>query len=297
MERIGFIGAGMMGSGIVLNLRKAGYQLLVYKRKIDTADDITSRLLEADIQLTDKLEEVFSFGELLLTCLPDSPTVERIITGKDGLLSVKDTPVETVIDFTTAHPDSTKDLVTELGKRHISFLDAPMTGGPPQAAAGELGLAVGGTRELYDRFSPMFELIAKHYQYAGSSGSGNLLKLINNFFGIMNTCATAAAYAMIEESEVDKDAFYSFISQSGGNSNAFRSIMAKIQSGDFTLSFELGLAHKDISYMKDFFERSGGFPIFSGTYEVMEQAMEDGFAQRDLREVYFSIKEHLKPLK
>ncbi len=292
-EVAGLIGAGMMGSGIARNLKLAGYPVQVYKRRLREDDEAVRECRSLDIPVTTDMQELFSTCELLLTCLPDSPTVESVITGEEGLLSCRERKVKRVIDFTTAHPESTKAIAEKLARHDISLLDAPMTGGPQQAHEGELGLAVGGSRELFDRYTPLFGIISRHFSYAGPQGSGNVLKLINNFLGIMNNCAGAAAYSLIEGTEIDPDAFYRFISNSGGNSSGFQAVMTRIMKQEFPMGFALGLAHKDLTYMKDLFERAGGFPIFSGTYEVMNRAVEEGFGDRDLREVYFSIKKHL----
>lgn len=296
MERIGFIGAGMMGSGIARTLKAAGYPVVVYKRTISEDNAIIRKLRNGDIRLTTDLEQVFENSDVLLLCLPDSPTVETILLGSNGLAAHEKRTVHTVIDFTTAHPDSTKRIGSELEKMKIRFMDAPMTGGPKQAEQGELGLAVGGPRELFETYTPLFATIAKHFQYAGPLGSGNVLKLINNYLSIMNTCAASAVYAMIEQSDIEKDAFYEFISKSGGDSKGFQNIMTRIRKQEFPMGFALKLAHKDISYMKDLFDRSGGFPIFSGTCAVMDQAMDEGYGERDMREVYFNIKEHVQSI-
>lgn len=296
MERIGFIGAGMMGSGIARTLKAAGYPVLVYKRAISEDDAIIRELKKRDIQLTTNLEQVFETTDVLLLCLPDSPTVETILLGRSGLALHEKRTVHTVIDFTTAHPDSTKRVGIELGKLKIRFMDAPMTGGPKQAEQGELGLAVGGPRELFETYTPLFATIAKHFYYAGPLGCANVLKLINNYLSIMNTCAASAVYALIEQSDIEKDSFYEFISKSGGDSKGFQNIMTRIRKQEFPMGFALKLAHKDISYMKDLFDRSGGFPIFTGTCDVMDQAMDEGYGERDMREVYFNIREHVKSI-
>ncbi len=296
MEQIGFIGAGMMGSGIACRLSAAGYPVTAHKRHIREDDPLVRKLRNHPIEITEDLSAVFAKAEVLFTCLPDSPTMEQVLL--EGMLTVPENKlnVRAVIDFTTAHPESSRKIAHALGERGITFLDAPMTGGPMNADEGTIRLAVGGERELFDRFSSLFSAIADPFYYAGPVGSGNIVKLINNYLAIMNTCASAAVFTLIEESPIDKESFYQFISRSGGNSWGFQNLMGSIRSGEFPLSFALGLAHKDLRYMRDLFDEAGGFPLFSGTIDTMSRAVSDGYGSKDLREVFFSVKQHLKPL-
>ncbi len=293
-ERVGVIGAGMMGIGIARNLKLAGYPVHVYKRKLSEDDEAIKECRELDIPVTTDKGQLFSTVELLLTCLPDSPTVEAVLIDEGGLLSCQARTVERVIDFSTAHPESTKKVAHILSQAGISMLDAPMTGGPPQARKGELGIAAGGSRELYEQYIPLFEIIARHYHYAGPQGSGNVLKLINNFLSIMDICAAAGAYSLVEGTDVSTEAFYNFISNSGGNSVGLNAVMSRIMTQTFPLGFALKLAHKDLSYVKSLYEPAGGFPLVSATYDVMDKALNEGYADKDFRDVYFHIKDKLQ---
>jgi 2-hydroxy-3-oxopropionate reductase len=104
MKKIGIIGAGAMGKGIAKNLQKAGYDVVAHKRNIDEANDVIKYLRANDVAITSDLQSIFKSVDILLTCLPDSPTVENVLVGKEGLVNCEESSVKTVIDFSTAHP-------------------------------------------------------------------------------------------------------------------------------------------------------------------------------------------------
>ncbi|MGE5851425.1 MAG: NAD(P)-dependent oxidoreductase [Candidatus Methylomirabilota bacterium] len=244
-ENIGFLGPGLMGRGIVKNLLAKGYQVTVYAHR-DTLN--LEELTRRGASVTKSLAEAGEKSSVVMLCLPSSKEVEASVLGPAGLLqSMK--PNSVIIDFSTSLPASTRMLCDRLQERKVALLDAPMTGSAPQANAGELNLMVGGEQRVYERCLPMFRAIAKNIIYVGPSSHGNIVKLINNFLAQLNNAAVAEVLPLAVKAGVDLKALYDVVRVSGGNSRVFESWVPGICRRDFTVTFHLKLAHKDMAYM------------------------------------------------
>ena len=244
-ENIGFLGPGLMGRGIVRNLLAKGFKVTVYVHRDGlTLDELT----RAGASVTKSLAEVGEKNPTVMLCLPSSMEVEASILGTSGLLqSMK--PGSIIIDLSTSLPASTQMLAGRLKDRQVDLLDAPMTGSAPQANAGELNLMIGGERNVYERCLPIFRAIAKNIIYVGASSHGHLVKLINNFLAQLNNAAVAEVLPLAVKAGVDLKAMYDAIRVSGGNSRVFETWVPGICRRDFTVTFRLKLAHKDMAYM------------------------------------------------
>ena len=291
-KSIGLIGAGLMGRGIAENLRKAGYPLIIHKRNMSDLDERLVTLRDEGAELTEDLGELFGNVDILMTCLPSSVEVEEVIVGPKGLMSHNDTPVRTVIDFTTAKPSSTRQIVPQLAERGIVFLDSPMTGGPVQAQAGELHIAVGGDKTAFDGLQDVLGSIAQDIVYAGPPGSGDCLKLFNNFLGLLHRGVTSFLCHLAEKMDIPKEKLYDFVSVSGGYSRGFDSQMKWIMGGEFPLRFALSLGLKDMRYTQEVAAELGeNLPILDDWVDWLEKADEAGFGDKDVGSVYLHLKE------
>jgi 3-hydroxyisobutyrate dehydrogenase len=293
MDKIGLIGAGLMGKGIAKNLLQSGRSLLVHKRVIDEADRVIKDLRSWGAEITSSLQKIFGEVEVLLTCLPSSIEVEEILLGRRGLFSSPNVKVKTVIDFTTAKPSSSRTVEAALKEKGIGFMDSPMTGGPQQADQGELHLAVGGNEESFKEYEPLFKIIAKDIIYAGSTGSGNVLKLANNFLGLTNRCNTAAVCHLVEKMGIPRKKLYEFISVSGGYSRGFESQMKSIEN-NFPLSFALKLSLKDMRYAQELFDsQKMEYTILNELTSLFQEAADAGYADEDAATIYRYLKQRL----
>jgi len=291
METVGLIGAGLMGRGIAKNILEAGYQMVVHKRRIDESDPHVGRLRSLGAEITGDLGRVFRAARVLATCLPTSVEVEQVLIGPHGLSGTEGAAVRTVLDFTTARPDSTRKIHGILAERGIDLLDTPMTGGPPQAEAGELSLAVGGDEQVAARADALMRSVAKNVVYAGPAGAGNALKLMNNFFGILDRCVTAAACVLAEKADIPLQKLLDFVSVSGGYSRGFESEIRAVMEGDFELSFALELSLKDLRYMRELFASQGlELSVLNELAGLFERAADSGYAKRDVKAIYEYLK-------
>ena len=242
---IGYIGPGLMGSGIIKNLLRNGLAVTVF---VDRPEPHMAELTELGATTTASLAELSESCETIMMTLPTSDDVENVVLGSAGLIE-RLRPGATVIDFSTSLPTSTVAIANQLAERKIRMLDAGMTGGPKQSEQGLLGLIVGGERQVYESFVPVFRHLARNIFYVGPSGCGHTVKLINNFLNLVNQTAVSEILPLAAKQGVDLDALYGVICQGGGNSWVFENKVPPMLARDFAVTFRLALCHKDMQYV------------------------------------------------
>lgn len=279
-ERIGYIGAGLMGRGIVKNLRKRGHEVTVWAHRegLDLSD-----LTAAGAGVTRSLEAMAKQRSLVMLTVPSSKEVEAAVLGTPGLLHSMQ-PGSVVVDLSTSYPISTRMLATKLKARGIDFLDAPMTGTPVQANSGELNLMVGGEKAVYERCQPVFQAIAKNIFYAGPSGHGNIVKLINNFLGQLTNAGLAEVLPLAAKAGVSLQALYDVVKVSGGYSRWFEGLVPAVGRREFPVTFHLKLAHKDMAYVAALGRELGmPLPMTNSLLSVMDIARAQGLGDEDCK--------------
>jgi len=244
-EHIGFLGPGLMGKGIVKNLLSKGYEVMVYAHREGLKLD---DLVAVGATKTQSLTDLGQKNRTVMLCVPSSKEVETVVLGTPGLLqSMREGSI--LIDLSTSLPASTRMLAERLQERKIDLLDAPMTGTPVHANAGELNLMIGGDKAIYERCLPIFRAIAKNIIYAGRTSHGNIVKLINNFLGQLTNAGLAEVLPLAAKVGVDMKALFDVVKVSGGWSRWFEGAVPAICRRDFKVSFHLKLAHKDMGYV------------------------------------------------
>lgn len=277
-KRIGYIGPGRMGSGIIKNLLKNGLAVTIFEhRKGLDVDDLT----KLGATLTDSLQKLAAENNVIMLTVPSSREVEHLVLGPDGLLHYLN-PYSVVIDLSTSLPSSTRMIATELGKKKIEMLDAAMTGTPIQAEKGEINLMVGGKKEIYQKCLDIFRSIAKNIFYVGNTSSGHIVKLINNFLFLTNIAAISEILPLATKAGVDIDALYSVILVSGGNSRAFEGNLPSICRRVFDVLFTLRMARKDLTYVEELGrEYDVPLPIASNILQVFDLAVAYGLGEEN----------------
>ena len=302
MAKIGLIGCGMMGKGLARRFIQAGHTLTIARNPAShrphdafLKDEAVRELIGSGARVTQGYEEVFSVCEVLALCVPDHRAVESVLLGEDGLEGYRESAVRVVIDFTSSRPDSTRKIAVALEKRGVDMLDAPMGGGPMQAAQGMLAVAVGGGRQVFEKYKELLSCVASTLVYAGTSGCGHALKLLNNALAILNWTATSAAYLLCDYADAERDALYALVSGSGANSAGFQTQSEKIRLNRYPGSFDLSYAEKDIRYAVEMMAGSPlSFAPFAGAAELMARAMAAGYAGQDVGSVYKFMESGMK---
>ena len=277
-DGVGFLGPGLMGRGIVKSLLAKGYKVMVYAHREGLKLD---DLLGAGATVTRSLTELGQKNTTIILCVPSSKEVEAAILGAPGLLqSMREG--STVIDLSTSLPASTRMLAARVRERKIEMLDAPMTGTPVHANAGELNLMIGGEKAVYEKCLPLFQSIAKNIIYVGATSHGNIVKLINNFLGQLSNAGIAEVLPLAAKAGVDLKALYDIVRVSGGNSRVFEGSVPAICRRDFTVTFHLKLAHKDMGYMSAVGrEYNVPLPMVNSLLNVLDLAKASGLGDEN----------------
>jgi 2-hydroxy-3-oxopropionate reductase len=196
--RVGFVGLGLMGLPMARNLLKAGYQLTVHNRTAAKAEP----LVAGGAERVDTPAEVGRRADVVVTMVPDSPDVEAVVTGPDGLLAGAEAGA-TWIDMSTISPEVTRRLGAAAAGRGVQSLDAPVSGGPPGAAAGTLSIMVGGRRDVFDASLPLLQVMGKSIVYLGELGSGQVTKACNQVVIAATLAGIAEALVLGARAGVD----------------------------------------------------------------------------------------------
>lgn len=240
MKRVGFIGLGLMGSGMSMNLLRAGFHLTAWNR----TPSKMKPLLDAGAKGAKSPREVAEASEIVIDIVTDSPDVEEVLLGPDGVIHGAK-PGTIVVDMSTISPSVTRRIAEELGKKGVRMLDAPVSGGDVGARDGTLSIMVGGDSEAYEECLPVFRAMGRTITHVGGSGMGQTVKLVNQILVGMNMLGVAEALMFASRSGVDLGKCLAAISGGAAGSWQLTNNGAKLLRGDLEPGFKV----KD--YLKD----------------------------------------------
>ena len=239
--RIGFIGLGLMGGGMAMNILKKHGQLNV----CDLDERALAPLLEAGAVRMDSPRALGEASDIVLTSLPDPAISKRVVLGAEGLIEGL-AAESTVIGMSTDGIETVREIQAALAARHIRFVDCPVGKGPTAAVAGELQLFAAGDRETCDSLRWLLSMIGSKIDYCGPIGAGQAIKLANNLLSCGYGALISEAYAMAKKAGADLNIFCEALPQTAANSWPLQNVfVAKAFKGDFTPYFRLSAAHKD----------------------------------------------------
>jgi 3-hydroxyisobutyrate dehydrogenase len=240
MQRIGFIGLGIMGKPMALNLITAGHSLTVYNRtRIKT--DI---LQQAGAKLASSPKQVAQNSDVIITIVSDSPDVQEIMLGQEGILKGIQ-PNSIVIDMSTISPSMTKSLSQRLAEKGASMLDAPVSGSSWAAEDGTLSIMVGGDKKVFDKCLPIFETLGKTIVHIGPTGMGQVCKLVNQVIVAGTLASVCEGLLLGSKSGVNLEKVFQAITGGAANSWQLENLGSRIIKRDFAPGFTVKLMLKD----------------------------------------------------
>ncbi len=241
MERIGFIGLGVMGKPMARNLRKAGYPLVVYNRSRPPMEELAAEGAE----MASSPREVAQRSDVVITMLPDTPDVEQVLAGPDGVFA-GGRPGLIVIDMSTIDPIAARRLAAQAAARGITMLDAPVSGGEIGAIQGTLSIMVGGEEAAFERCLPIFQAMGRNIVYMGGPGAGQVTKAANQIVVALTLAAVCEALTLAAKAGVDPAKVRSALLGGFAGSRVLEVHGQRILERNFRPGFRVRLHHKDL---------------------------------------------------
>lgn len=282
LPTVGFIGLGIMGRPMARHLLGAGYPLVVHSRSrppIDALVALGAREARTPAELAAQCAVV-------ITCLPDDATVERIwLTGENAALPAMEAG-SLAIDMGTTAPSLTQRLAEAARERGVAFLDAPVTGGQWGAEAGTLTIMVGGDAEAFQRALPILQAMGSKVVHVGESGSGQRMKLANQIAVAVGMLAVAEALLFAEQAGLDLHLTVETLSSGAAGSWAMENLGRRIADGDLQPGFMVKLLQKDLAILMDEARRTGtpllGSALVQQLYSGFERTGEESLGTQAL---------------
>ncbi len=240
-ERIGFVGLGIMGGPMAKNLMEADYELVLYNRTKEKAEEIAGD----GATVADNPREVAENSDIVVTMLPDSPQVEEVLAGEDGVLEgIGEGSL--LVDMSTISPVVTKELAEKVAERGASMLDAPVSGGQPGAEEGSLSIMVGGSEEDFERMRPLFDVMGSAATHVGPVGTGQVVKACNQIVVALTIEAVSEALVLGSKAGVKPEKVVEALSGGLAGSAVMEAKKEKFFGHDFDPGFRVELHHKDL---------------------------------------------------
>src|ERR1700683_2495420 len=278
---VAILGLGIMGSGMAQRLLAAKFPLTVYNR--DRAKCVASAANGALIAASPS--EAASHAQIILSMVADDVASRQVWLGADGALAGV-SPSSVLIESSTLSLAWIQELATASAERGCEFLDAPVTGTKPHAASGELLFLVGGSRDALDRARPVFSILGRDAIHLGPSGSGALMKLVNNFLCGVQAASFAEALSLIDAGGLDRNKAMSILTGGAPGSGIVKRVADRVAANDFTPNFALRWMAKDLSYALDEAATKGvSLTTAAAALARLQQAVVDGYGDEDFAAV------------
>lgn len=277
MQRIGFIGLGLMGQPMSKRLIQAGYPVTVWNRTADRAKS----LLAAGAAWGKSPKAVAQASDVVITIVTDSSASEEVSCGAEGVLEGAQ-PGLILIDMSSIAPEMSRSIAERAKAQGVSMLDAPVTGNPKVASDGKLGIMVGGPKEIFESCLPIFEKMAAKVVYAGVNGMGTTLKLVNNLIMGVAIEAVAEALVLASKAGIDPQKVIEITAVGGARTGAMETRGPRMIQRDFTAHFSTNNMYKDLSTALKLAEECGvSLPATSIAREMLRAAKSQGKGDMD----------------
>ncbi|MCB1956018.1 MAG: NAD(P)-dependent oxidoreductase [Rhodocyclaceae bacterium] len=243
---VGFVGLGLMGRPMALNLLKAGHAVRVWARRAESMQPV----LDAGATACATVAELAGQVDAVVTIVADAPDVAQLALGPDGVADGA-RPGLIMIDMSTIAPEAAKDIAAKLAARGVTMLDAPVSGGEAGAIAGSLTIMVGGEEPAFDRVRPLFEAMGRSVTYIGAPGAGQVAKACNQVLTGVGVASVAEAMNFARHSGVDPAAVREVLTGGLANSRILENHGARMLARNFAPGFKSWMHLKDMRIVLD----------------------------------------------
>ncbi|WP_339303155.1 2-hydroxy-3-oxopropionate reductase [Paenibacillus sp. FSL R5-0519] len=276
-KRIGFIGLGIMGRPMSLNLIRAGYDVSVY----DINQTAVMSLADAGARGAASPKEVAEHSDVIFTMLPNSEHVRSVITSEQGVLAGANTG-SIIIDMSSISPVVSKELALLVSQSGLYMLDAPVSGGEPKAIDGTLAIMVGGNEKIFESVKEILQVVGQDVTRVGDNGSGATAKLANQIIVNLNIAAMSEALVFAAKAGIDVEKMYQAIRSGLAGSAVLDAKVPLILDRNFVAGGRIDINLKDMTNVMETAHDIGvPLPLSSQLLEIFHALKIDGKAADD----------------
>jgi 2-hydroxy-3-oxopropionate reductase len=239
--KLGFIGLGIMGSPMAVNLQRAGHEVSGFNR----SPERTAALVAAGGRAASSIADAVTGADAVAVMVPDTPDVQDVLAGEAGVFAAAQ-PGTLVIDFSTIRPDATVELARTAAEHGLRLLDAPVSGGEAGAKHGTLSIMVGGAAEDFAAARPLFDVLGATVVHVGGNGAGQTVKAANQLIVAAHLEALAEAVVFLEAHGVDLDRALDVLAGGLAGSRVLDQKRDNMLQRSFAPGFRIDLHHKDL---------------------------------------------------
>ena len=279
--RIAFFGLGIMGSGMARQLLKNGFPLTVFNRNAEKSKPFAAE----GAHVAGSPREAASRADVIISMVADDNASRSLWRGENGALAAA-APGTVCVECSTVTVGWIQELAAAAQAKKCHLIDAPVTGSKTQAASGELNFIVGGDANTLEKARPVLAAMSKAIVHLGPTGSGSLLKLINNFVCGVQIASLAEALAMIERSGLDRAKALEILTGGAPGSPLVKAVSARMTAPDFTPNFLLRLMAKDLGYaIAEAGKNSVEMATAKAALSVFQNSVAAGHGEKDIAAV------------
>lgn len=262
-ESVGFIGLGIMGSGMAANLLKAGFDVMVWNR----SPDRMTPLVQSGAAIATSPADLAARCAIIVVCVSDTPDVVEVVLGKAGVVETIQ-PGAILIDCSTISPKTTVEIAAALNAKGAAMLDAPVSGGSEGAAKGTLSIMVGGDAGTYERALPVLQAMGKTITHVGPQGAGQMVKLVNQILVVGTMQAVSEALLFASVGGLDLDRALAAVAGGAAGSWMLSNRGPQVIARDWRPGFTIDLQQKDLRLVLETADQIGT-PV-PGTAQIFQ---------------------------
>ena len=277
--KIGFIGLGIMGAPMAVRLAQGGHTLFV-----QTRSQVREEVTAAGATVCATAAEVARQADVIFTMVPDTPDVERVLFGADGVAAglADGGKGKVVVDMSSISPVATKDFAQRIEALGAEWLDAPVSGGEVGAKAGTLSIMVGGKDATFERVKPLFQLMGKNITLVGGASAGQVTKVANQIIVALNIAAVGEALVFASKAGADPAKVREALMGGFASSRILEVHGERMIKRTFNPGFRIALHQKDLNLaLQSAKAMNVALPNTAGTAQLMQTAAAQGWDQLD----------------
>lgn len=285
--KVAFVGMGTMGVPMALNLLKAGHAVTVHNRTRDRELPVAA----AGAQRAESPQAAAASAEVIITCVSDTPDVEAVILGEQGIIQGARAGA-IVVDMSTISPTATQKMAAALSAKEIHMVDAPVSGGTEGAQKGTLSIMVGGDSPIVEKVRPVLEAMGKTITHIGPIGSGQITKAINQIIVAGTYWSIAEGMALGMKAGLNMDHVVQAVGSGAAGSWGLTNRSGNMIANEYPLGFRVRLHQKDLNIALNAARELGvTLPMAAYVEQIETGLMAQGYGDEDLSAIARSVRQ------